>query len=56
MSDQQQLDQERLEMTLDALERIREAGARPDDIDLLARELGVWQWMKTTDSTDRRAT
>lgn len=47
MSQQQaELGQERLRSTLEALERIRKAGAKSDDVELLAKELGVSQWMR----------
>lgn len=39
-----QLDEERLRTTLEALDRCKAAGASDDDLDTLARELGVRQW------------
>lgn len=41
-----ELGQERLQLTLEALDRMRKAGAKQDDIELLARELGVFNYMK----------
>lgn len=40
------LEEERLERVLEALERIKKAGAKPDDVELLAKELGVSQFIK----------
>lgn len=42
-----ELESERLQSMLAALDRIKAAGARPDDVALLAKELGVSQWMNT---------
>lgn len=43
---QQETEQQRLQETLEALERIRQDGAKERDVELLARELGVYQWIK----------
>lgn len=41
---QQQLEEERLRETLEALDRCKAAGAAEKDLDTLAAELGVRQW------------
>ena len=40
-AEQQQQEQERLELTIQALDRLAEAGAKKDDIVFLAHELGI---------------
>ena len=40
-AEQQQQEQERLELTIQTLDRLAESGAKKDDIDFLARELGI---------------
>lgn len=56
MNDQQlaELESERLQTTLEVLERIRKAGAKPDDVELLARELGVLPWIDGLKTTTER--
>lgn len=50
------LEQERMETILASLERIQQAGAKQQDVELLARELGVFQWMNgSTTTTERKA-
>ena len=40
-AEQQQQEQERLELTIQTLDRLAESGAKKDDIVFLARELGI---------------
>lgn len=54
MSQQQaEAESERLQQTLEALDRIKQAGAQPDDVELLAKELGVANYMKTQPEKSR---